>query len=83
MIKKRFGKKTYGCKKIKGSKAYHCSPLKPKKSKVKGTSARKIKGGRKAHKGHRTKRGLAQDQRMKSQEKHEKAYRKDKRKGKR
>ena len=83
MIKKRFGKKTFGCKKIKGSKSYRCSPLKPKKSKAKGTKTQKIKGGRKSHKGHRTKRGLAQDQRLKSQEKHEKAYRKAKRAGKR
>ena len=28
------------------------------------------------HKGHKTKRGLAQDQKRKSKEKHEKAYRK-------
>lgn len=34
------------------------------------------------HKGHKTKRGLSQDQSMKSQEKHEIAYRKSKRKGK-
>jgi len=40
----------------------------------------KIKGGRKSHKGHKTKRGLAQDQRLKSKEPHEKAYRKSKRK---
>jgi len=35
------------------------------------------------HKGHRTKRGLSQDQSMKSQEPWEKSYRKAKRKHKR
>lgn len=69
----------WSCKKT-SSKHVSCKP-KPKavkKSKASGT--RKIKGGRKSHKGHRTKRGLAQDQRLKSQEPHEKAYRKSKRK---
>ena len=70
--------KIWSCKKT-SSKHVSCKP----KAKAKGTSARKIKGGRKSHKGHRTKRGLAQDQRMKSQEPHEIAYRKAKRAGKR
>ncbi len=35
------------------------------------------------HKGHRTKRGLSQDQKLKSDEKWEKAYRKSKRKSSR
>ena len=39
MVEKRFGKKTFTCKKIKNSKAYRCSP---KKSKAKAK-----KGGRK------------------------------------
>ena len=43
MIKKRFGKTTMGCKKIKGSKAYRCSPLKPKKSKAKGKGRKSVK----------------------------------------
>jgi hypothetical protein len=37
----------------------------------------------KRHKGHKTKRGLSQDQKLKSQESWEKAYRKGKRKHKR
>lgn len=49
-----------------------CSP----KHKKLGKHGRKHTRG---HKGHRTRRGLAQDQRMKSQEKHEKAYRRSKR----
>lgn len=40
MIKKRFGKQMMGCKHIKGTKSYRCSPLHKKKS-----------GGRKAGKG--------------------------------
>ncbi|GAH09116.1 unnamed protein product [marine sediment metagenome] len=48
--------------------------------KSKGTPTRKIKGGRKKYKGHKTSRGLKQDMRLKSQEKHEKDYRKSKRK---
>ena len=36
------------------------------------------KGSKNKHKGHRTKRGLAQDQARKSKEPHEKAYRKKK-----
>lgn len=36
--------------------------------------------GRKAHKGHKTKAGLSKDQKLKSQEKWEVAYRKTKKK---
>ena len=75
MIKKMYGQ-TWTCKKTSKSHV-SCSIKKPKAKKS------KAKGGRKSHKGHRTKRGLAQDQRLKSQEPHEKAYRKAKRKGKR
>lgn len=47
------------------------------KLREKAAAARKTKksGG---HKGHKTKKGLAQDQKLKSDEKHEKAYRKSK-----
>lgn len=76
MIKKMYGK-TWTCKKTSPT---HVS-CKIKKSKTKKSKAKK--GGRKSHKGHRTKRGLAQDQRLKSKEPHEKAYRKAKRAGKR
>lgn len=82
MIKKRFGKQMMGCKHIKGTKSYRCSPL--HKKKLGGKKAKSgRKGGRGRHLGHKTTRGLAQDQRLKSQEKHEKAYRKQKRAGKR
>ena len=78
MDKRMYGK-TYTCRKTSKDHV-SCNVKKPKAKKSK---ARKIKGGRKSHKGHRTKRGLAQDQRLKSKEPHEKAYRKAKRKGKR
>ena len=86
-MKKRFGKTTMVCKKIKNSRSYRCAPVRKKKTsskrkttRSKGTATRKIKGGKKVHLGHRTKRGLAQDQKMKSQETHEKYYRRSKRK---
>ena len=78
MIKKMYGK-TWTCKKTSANHV-SCKVKKPKAKKSKAKGTRKIKGGRKSHKGHRTKRGLAQDQRLKSKEKHEKAYRKSKRK---
>ena len=52
-------------------------------SKTSKKTTKRTSKGKGSHKGHRTKRGLAQDQRLKSQEPHEKKYRSDKRKGKR
>jgi len=76
VMKKMYGK-TWTCKKT-SSKHVSCKPkATAKKSKAKTT---RTKAGGKYHK---TTRGLAQDQRMKSQEPHEKAYRKQKRAGKR
>jgi len=79
MVNKKMYGKTWSCKKT-STRHVSCKPVKSKAKKSKATGTRKIKGGRKSHKGHRTKRGLAQDQRLKSQEPHEKAYRKAKRK---
>jgi len=81
MEKKMYGK-TWSCKKT-SAKHVSCKLKKPatkKRSSKKGTPTRKIKGGKASHLGHRTKRGLAQDQKLKSQEAHEVAYRKGKRK---
>lgn len=58
-----------------------CHPIKKTKRKVSRKKGRTRKQPK--YKGHRTSRGLKQDMRLKSQEKHEKAYRKQKRKSKR
>jgi hypothetical protein len=61
----RYGKKTYVCRKEKNRNRLVCSP---KKSGIHYVH--------KSHKGHGTRRGLAQDQKLKSKEPWEKAYRK-------
>ena len=63
--------KNYTCNKVKDKKLIICHPKKHKSTKAPKHS--------RGHKGHRTRRGLAQDQKRKSQEKHEVAYRRSKR----
>ena len=67
--------KTWTCKKT--SKTHvSCKIKRPTTKKSRSKKSRTKKGG----KYHKTTRGLAQDQRLKSKEPHEKAYRKSKRK---
>ena len=77
VMKKMYGK-TWTCKRT-SSKHVTCKPKAKAVKKSKAKTYRTKAGG----KYHKTTRGLAQDQRLKSQEPHEKAYRKAKRKGKR
>ena len=83
-MEKRMYGKTWSCKKTSKNHV-SCKLKRPKTkkrsgTKSKGTPTRKIKGGKASHLGHKTKRGLRQDQQLKSQEKHEIDYRKGKRK---